>query len=325
MPKKKPSKKINRAQKIAQLKEIEAKGLYQAAAPNRKDYLWRQHMEKDDHGRLSSLVKGIDMEYVTNVPLTDTVAECINPIYFNDPLLIAKKSFDHHPLSPQFDKKNVFGHFAIKTAKQKELENVIKANKRYTFRDHNDDDDRGVYVTPRQDNSFTQSLIHPSNEIFETGFRHKPKGGTGVSIMSGEFNKVNKLAIRTYDQEKVPYAGASIDLSQPEIYRVEVQKGFSRNNPMTQSVKTFNNLGNTEGINPFGHYEVQNQSFNKSKFSTMPKRINSMERILDWKPKGLHKLNMYNSPTNIFMEKSLKNTIPYRQSITGKQNVIINV
>lgn len=60
------------------------------------------------------------------------------------------------------------------------------------------------------------------------------------------------------------------------------------------------------------------QTMWKSRHMTMPRQINSMERILDWKPKELHRLNMINEKKNIFMERSLGNTIPYKQGDIGK-------
>lgn len=43
-----------------------------------------------------------------------------------------------------------------------------------------------------------------------------------------------------------------------------------------------------------------------------------MERILEWKPKGLHKLSMMNEKQNIMMEKSLGTTLPLRLHGIGK-------
>jgi hypothetical protein len=221
------------------------------------------------------------------------------------------------PKSPQFDKKNVYGHYSIKTAREREFENSLKSNKRYAFGNGNEADNQ-IYYTPRDGNKFTQTLIHPSNEIFETKLKEKPKGGVGSSIMSGEINKVNRLRIKTYDQEKIPYAGSSIDISQPDIYRYEVNQSLSRNNPLAQSVKSFENHHGLMTQNPLRYTIDPNQSFSKSRNMTMSKRINSMERILDWKPKELHRLNLINDRKNIFMEKSLKNTIPYKQHDIGK-------
>ena len=57
-----------------------------------------------------------------------------------------------------------------------------------------------------------------------------------------------------------------------------------------------------EHINsPKKQLEKSMQEFPKSKYSTIPKKINSMERILEWKPKGLHKLSMINEKQNISM------------------------
>ena len=72
--------------------------------------------------------------------------------------------------------------------------------------------------------------------MFETKLKEKPKGAKGSSIMSGEINKINKLVLKTFDKEKVPYAGSSIDISQPDIYRYEVKNHWSRNNPIVQSM-----------------------------------------------------------------------------------------
>lgn len=48
--------------------------------------------------------------------------------------------------------------------------------------------------------------------------------------------------------------------------------------------------------------------------------MNSMERILEWHPKGLHKLSMINERQDILMEKSLGNTIPLHQYTAGIVN-----
>ena len=161
-----------------------------------------------------------------------------------------------------------------------------------------------------------QSLRHPSNEMFETKLRQKTKRGKGVSIMSGEINSVNKFHIKTYDQEKLPYAGSSIEIPHPGVYRYPIKQDATRNNPMSMSYNTINferDSNATLGLN-----NAQNQTFNKSRNVPLPKRMNSMERILDWNPKANSRLNLINEQKNISMERSLKNTIPFRQHDAGK-------
>ena len=151
--------------------------------------------------------------------------------------------------------------------------------------------------------------------MFETKLKEKPKGAKGSSIMSGEINKINKLVLKTFDKEKVPYAGSSIDISQPDIYRYEVKNHWSRNNPIVQSM-SYRRPNENSGFSPRAPNDL-NQTFEKSKFATIPKKINSMENILDWKPKELQRLHMINDSKRLMMEKSLGNTIPYKQKDIG--------
>lgn len=253
-------------------------------------------MEKEEEGKFSSMMKGIDMDYVSNIPITDNVAEWMNSHYFKDPLLVAKKTFERRFMSPQFERKNVFGHYSIKTAKEREMERGLKENKRYGLSNQEDLDP--IYNTPRKDNHFSQSLLHPSNEMFETKLRQKQKGGTGVSIMSGEFIKPNKLKRKVYDQEKVPYAGASIDLSQPNIYRYEIQKSLSRNNPMAQSMNTLGASPPEYPLKPEYSTFDKNYTFSKSKNATLPKRTVNMDQIYNPEASYMGKLEQYNSTMN---------------------------
>ena len=154
--------------------------------------------------------------------------------------------------------------------------------------------------------------------MFDTKMRHKHKENSGTSIMSGEIHQINKQVRRTFDPFKIPYAGSSIDISQPDVYRYEVDKTLSRNNPMFQSYNTYRKPENNLEEATLAPKQPLNQSLNKSRNSTFDKRVNSMERILEWQPKGLHKLNLINEKKNIFMEKSLKNIIPYRENSIGK-------
>ena len=139
---------------------------------------------------------------------------------------------------------------------------------------------------------------------------------TAISVKS-KLLKQNKR--KTYDGEKLPYVGSSIDLSQPDIYRYEVKSHYSRNNPIGQSatlsrLENSNRLGNTN----FGQYN-DNHMILKSKYATIPKKINSVERILDWKPKEASQLNLtHEREAMMMMENSLGNTIPYRQHSTGQ-------
>ena len=73
-------------------------------------------------------------------------------------------------------------------------------------------------------------------------------------------------------------------------------------------MKSYNpNLARTElASQPFEHInnpqrqvEKSMQEYPKSKYSTIPKKMNSMERVLEEKPKGLHKLSMANEKQNI--------------------------
>lgn len=65
----------------------------------------------------------------------------------------------------------------------------MKENKRYVFTDHNGENEPN-FNTPRGDNHFSQSLRNPTNEMFETKLLQKHKGGSGVSILSGEINEI---------------------------------------------------------------------------------------------------------------------------------------
>lgn len=148
-------------------------------------------MSHEEEGKFSSMVKGLEMEYVGSIPITDQVAENIRPEYFKDPFLVAKTAFSTSQRIPQFEKKNVFGSYKIQTARERELEMTMKNKRNSLF--NQEDENSPNYNTPRNENKFQQSLIHPSNEIFDTKFKEKPKGASGVSIMSGEINKINKL------------------------------------------------------------------------------------------------------------------------------------
>jgi len=214
--------------------------------------------------------------------------------------------------------RNVFGHYSIKTKKDREREfSQTKQKESLRYDDLKDDQDvNPVHHPPREENHFSQSLSHPTNEMYDTKLIHKPKGNRGVSIMSGEINKVHKNVRKVYDREKVPYAGSSIDITQPDVFRYEVDKELTRNNPMLQSYKTFRKA--EDKLDTFSPTRTEKPStFYKSRNSTHLKKVNSMERILEWQPKGLHKLNLINDKKNIFMEKSLKNIIPYQENSIG--------
>lgn len=135
--------------------------------------------------------------------------------------------------------------------------------------------------------------------------------------MSGEINKVKKPVRKVYDPEKIPYAGSSIDIRQPDVYRYEIDQTLTRDNPMLQSYKDFRKADNKLDIFSPKRSDKGN-TFYKSRNSTHLKKVNSMERILEWQPKGLHKLNLINERKNIFMERSLKNIIPYKENSVGK-------
>lgn len=130
--------------------------------------------------------------------------------------------------------------------------------------------------------------------------------------------RLNKSVIRTYDQEKIPYAGSAIDISQPDMYRYEVNRRLSRNEPMMKTLTVDNryrdDLNNTEYMPTYAN----TQTFSKSRNATMPKRVNSMARILEWQPHVVNKLNLINEKKNMYMQKSLKNIIPYRENSIGK-------
>lgn len=164
--------------------------------------------------------------------MSESVAESINPEYFKDPYLVAKQSFDMTDRSPNFDKRNVFGTYSIKTQREKELQEKMKDSRKMSLGILNDDEP--IYYTPRNDNKYVQPTVHQTNEVFDTNLRKHKHPAKGTSIMSGEINKINKFQIRTYDQEKLPYAGSSIDLTQPDLYRYDINHSLSKNNPLVK-------------------------------------------------------------------------------------------
>jgi len=120
--KKRGGRKKKAKNTILELKEIEARGNYQSAAPNRRAQMWKAHLKKEEEGKFCSMIKGIDMQYVNKIPLTDSMADHMNPEQFKDPFLVAENTFQLNPLSPQFERKSVFGHYSIKTRKDRENE-----------------------------------------------------------------------------------------------------------------------------------------------------------------------------------------------------------
>jgi hypothetical protein len=191
--------------------------------------------------------------------------------------------------------------------------------KRYSYTDL-DGEIETKFNTTRGENQFSQSLRNSTNEMFETKLiqKYKNKGNSGVSIMSGETDKLMKSHIRTYDREKVPYAGSAIDISQPDVYRYEVNRRLSRNELPTKTLIDENRSKNDLNLSKFYPINGLTQTFTKSRNATMLKKINSMERILEWQPRGVHKLNLINGNKNISMQKSLNNIIPYREKSNGK-------
>ena len=129
------------------------------------------------------------MECVASIPVTDRVAENLNSAYFNDPFLMAKGAYVNDPRNPQFDKKNVYGRYTIKTARERELEQQNSGIKRSSLFNNYNDDNPLAYIPIGNNNMYNQSLMHPTNELFETKLKEKYKGATGVSIMSGEIDK----------------------------------------------------------------------------------------------------------------------------------------
>ena len=230
----KAARTARRNREIAKIRTEEIVSGYSKNAPARSDGLWRDQMHHEDNGKFSSMIKGLEMNYISNIPVTESVAESINPEYFKDPFLVAKQSFDNSRNSPKFTKRNVFGNYKILTARDQEKENEKVALKNKTmFINHNILSDH-INHTPRDSNKYTQSTIHPTNEIFDTRLKMNAKNrvGKGTSIMSGDVNKPKKYVVKMYDQEKIPYAGSSIDLSQPDLYRYDVNNSLSRNNPL---------------------------------------------------------------------------------------------
>jgi hypothetical protein len=234
IPVTKAAKTARRRNNIQKLRDDEMASVYTQQAPARIDGVWRDFMHHENSGKLSSMMKGLEMNYVSNIPVTESVAETINPEYFKDPFLMAQKSFDTGIHSPQFAKRNVFGNYKIQTMRdQANNREKVAAKNKTMLLNHNNDFSDGVYNTPRNENKYQQSTINPTNEIFDTKLRQShTKCGKGTSIMSGDINKINKYTIKTYDQEKIPYAGSSIDISQPDLYRYDVNNTLSRNNPM---------------------------------------------------------------------------------------------
>jgi hypothetical protein len=198
-------------------------------------------------------------------------------------------------------------------------------NKRYSYTDNNGENENN-FNTTRGENQLSQSLRNSTNEMFETKLiqKYKHKGNSGVSIMSGETDKIMKSHIRTYDQEKVPYAGSAIDISQPDVYRYEVNRRLSRYEPPTKTLTGGNATKGTLSLSEFYPINGLTQKFSKSRNATMLKKINSMERILEWQPRGVHKLNLANGDKNIIMQKSLNNIIPYREKSNGKHLITVS-
>ena len=78
------------------------------------------------------------MDYVRSIPITGRIAETMSSSHFKDPYFVAKKAIVNDPRSPQFEKKNVFGHFKIQTIKERGLDKQMSINRRYSmFTDHN--------------------------------------------------------------------------------------------------------------------------------------------------------------------------------------------
>jgi len=55
---KKPSKKMNKSQRMAALRDEQAKSYYQNNDPARLDHMWKSHMYKEEEGKLNSIIKG---------------------------------------------------------------------------------------------------------------------------------------------------------------------------------------------------------------------------------------------------------------------------
>ena len=90
------------------------------------------------------------MDYVASIPITGRAAETISPSYFNDPYFVAKKAIVIDPRSPQFEKKNVFGHFKIQTVKEQELSSQMMPNRRYSTYSSHYENEGTTYNTPRK-------------------------------------------------------------------------------------------------------------------------------------------------------------------------------
>lgn len=117
----KVARTARRQAKISELRQKENSGVYSKYHIARKDEFWKQSTEHENSGKFASMIKGIDMDYITNIPVSESVAESINPEYFKDPYLVAKKSLDFGIHSPKFDRKDsLFGHYKIRTVKEQQ-------------------------------------------------------------------------------------------------------------------------------------------------------------------------------------------------------------
>ena len=307
------AKTEKRELRIARIKQNAMNSDYKAFAPTVRDGYWRDVLRHEEEGKFNSMIKGLEMEWVASIPVTNKVAENLNPDYFNDPFLMAKGAYVNELRSPQYERKNVFGQLKIKTVKEREQELMQNENKMNSLFNNYNDNHRSGYMSPRNSNMFTHTLDHSTNELFETKMKEKYKGATGVSIMSGEINIAEKHKRKNFDREKLPYVGSSIDLSQPDIYRYEVKSNWTRNKPLGHSV-TMNQLQNFGTLNTINWEHIDNSQIQlKSKHATLPKKVNSIERVFDSKNKGSSRLNLSNERFNLMMENSLSNTIPYRQ------------
>jgi hypothetical protein len=77
--------------------------------------MWKNYYQKEEQDKFCSMVKGLELDYISSIPVSESMADNMSPEQFQDPYLVAKNLFNLNPRSPQFEKKNVFGHYAIKT------------------------------------------------------------------------------------------------------------------------------------------------------------------------------------------------------------------
>jgi hypothetical protein len=84
--------------------------------------MWKHYYQKEEQDKFCSMVKGLELEYISSIPVSESMADLMSYEQFKDPYLVAKNIFNLNPRSPQYEKKNVFGNYTIKTKKQREAD-----------------------------------------------------------------------------------------------------------------------------------------------------------------------------------------------------------